>query len=318
MRGRRRLHRHARVGERGGRRGHRDGDRRARRPSSAPRRPATAAVGGQRQQRGRRLRAEADAAGERQRGGEDEQEALVIMLTCPCSRGASASRSASWRPAGRPSRRPTTAPAAVTRRSRTSWFDLGNGLLARRSCSPGRASPIARVERLRALLRRRRSRLLRFGIAGWTSSASTPLVVAASSPICCAASPACWIAMRVCASVAAISGPRSASASVRRLVLSRMPAIDAWLRSVSSAGQPLGQRRQPLEQLRRGIEDRAEAAGLGRDHRHAVGAVPFGFSFGADDRRRALARAVERDRAGAGEAARAPSRSCPAGPACRR
>jgi hypothetical protein len=41
--------------------------------------------------------------------------------------------------------------------------------------------------------------------------------------------------MRVSARVAAISGPRSDSALLSLLVLSRIPAIDAWLRSLSKA-----------------------------------------------------------------------------------
>ncbi|PAV92620.1 hypothetical protein WR25_13766 [Diploscapter pachys] len=69
------------------------------------------------------------------------------------------------------------------------------------------------------------------------------------------------------------------------------------------AGQPLGQRRQALEQLRRAVQDRADAALLGRDHGHAIGALRRIGAFGADDRRRTLARAVQRDGAGAGEAA---------------
>ena len=48
-------------------------------------------------------------------------------------------------------------------------------------------------------------------------------------------------------------------------------------------GEPLGQRRDPLEQLRRGVEQLAERARLGRDHRHAIGAFGLRILLGAAD-----------------------------------
>src|SRR3546814_6510484 len=64
---------------------------------------------------------------------------------------------------------------------------------------------------------------------------------------------------------------------------------------VRQFGEPLGQRRQALQQLRRGVQYLTEAADAVRDHRLAGRPL-------VGDRRRALDRAVERDLRHAGEA----------------
>ena len=70
-------------------------------------------------------------------------------------------------------------------------------------------------------------------------------------------------------------------------------------------GEPLGQRRDAFEQLRRGVEQLAERARLGRDHRHAIGAFGFRILLGAGDLAARAARwpgsGFRAGRAGSGE-----------------
>ena len=157
----------------------------------------------------------------------------------------------------------------VARRSRTSWPTSGRVWLEK-AWMPG---PRVADRALRAgpcccSAERRVGR--RSLISGRPSRSSMLVVVPASWPIRSAASPAWRIATRASASVAAISGPRSASERLTASRLSRMPAIDSWLRSDEQFGQPLGQRRDALEQFRRGVEQlrRARPAWSGSPARH--------------------------------------------------
>ena len=136
-------------------------------------------------------------------------------------------------------------------------------------------------------------------ISGRPSRSINCVVELASWPIRSAASPAWRIATRASASVAAISGERSASERLTCLEIVE-DAGDRFLVAVGEQfGQPLGQRRDAFEQLRRGVEQLAERARPGRDDRHAIGAFGLRVLLGAAylaARRAACARRARRRR----------------------
>ena len=159
----------------------------------------------------------------------------------------------------------------VARRSRISWPTSGRVWLEK-AWMPGRASPIAPFELAPCCARRERSVCAQVG--DQRPAVAVEHRVGGAGELADPVGGVAGLADR---------DPRLGQrrGDLRRALGERAADLleivedagDRFLVAVGEQfGEPLGQRRDPFEQLRRGVEQLAERARLGRDDRHAIGA----------------------------------------------